>query len=141
MIKFFKPNLASILELPYISNGIKAGFPSPAQDFMGESIDLNKILVKHPMETFYAKVEGDSMKDAGIHDGDIMVIDRSLPYEDGKIFVCYLDGDFTVKRMRIDKANETVWLVAENPAYEPIKVIPENDFIVWGRVIKVIKDL
>lgn len=138
-LTFFTPDVSSSVSLPYISGGIKAGFPSPAQDFMGENIDLNKILIKNPMETFYAKVDGDSMKDAGIHDGDILVIDRSLPYEDGKIFVCFLDGDFTVKRMRIDKENKTVWLVAENKAYEPIKVVPDNDFIVWGRVISVIK--
>lgn len=139
VLTFFKPDLSGELKMPFADNGIKAGFPSPAQDFMGENIDLDKIIVKHPFETFYAKVEGDSMKDAGIHDGDIVVIDRSLPHEDGKIYVCYIDGDFTIKRMKIDKESKTVWLVAENPAYEPIKVTEDDDFLVWGRVISCIK--
>jgi DNA polymerase V len=140
-LTFFVADLSTKLELPFVANGIKAGFPSPAMDFMGEKIDLNRILIKHPQETFYAQVDGDSMKDAGIHHGDIMVIDRSLPNEDGKIYVCFLDGEFTVKRMRIEKKTETVWLVAENEAYEPIKVSADDDFIVWGRVIHIIKDL
>jgi DNA polymerase V len=141
VLTFYAADVALELELPFVSNGIKAGFPSPALDFMGEKIDLNRILIKHPMETFYAQVDGDSMKDAGIHDGDIMVVDRSMPHEDGKIFVCYLDGEFTVKRMKIDTANEIVWLVAENDAYPPIKITKENDFIVWGRVVRVIKSI
>lgn len=140
-LTFYVPDVATELELPFISNGIKAGFPSPALDFMGEKIDLNKKLIKHPQETFYAQVDGDSMKNAGIHHGDTLVIDRSLEYEDGKIYVCYVDGEYTVKRMKIDSSSRTVWLIAENDSYAPIKVTEDNDFIVWGRVIHVIKDL
>lgn len=138
-LTFFTPDIDNSLQLPYVDSGIKAGFPSPAQDFVGEKIDLNSIVVKHPNETFYAKVEGDSMQDAGISDGDIVVIDRSLPHEDGKIYVCCIDGEFTIKRMRIDKENNTVYLIAENNKYKPIKVTEDNDFIVWGRVISCLK--
>jgi DNA polymerase V len=139
--QFFIPEVSTELEIPFISGGISAGFPSPAQDFMGEKIDLNRILVKHPSETFYAKVKGNSMKDVGIHDGDTLVIDRSLAPEDGKIFVCFIDGEFTVKRVQIEKKTKTIWLVAENEAYQPIKVTEENEsFLIWGRVIHVIKD-
>ena len=128
------------IEIPYFEIGVKAGFPSPAADFMGESIDLNRELIKNQFETFVVKVDGDSMKDAGIHHGDRMLVDRSLPPEDDKIFVCCIDGEFTVKRMRIDKANQKVWLVAENDAYPPIEVTPENEsFLVWGKVVHVIK--
>jgi DNA polymerase V len=140
-LDFFPADISTELKLPFISGGISAGFPSPAQDFMGEKIDLNRILVKHPSETFYAKVKGNSMKDVGIHDGDTLVIDRSLAPEDGKIFVCFIDGEFTVKRVQIEKKTKTIWLVAENEAYQPIKVTEENEsFLIWGRVIHVIKD-
>jgi DNA polymerase V len=140
-LTFYAADTSSVLELPFVASGIKAGFPSPAQDFMGEKIDLNQQLIKHPQETFYAEVDGDSMKGAGIEHGDLMVIDRSLPPEDGKIYVCCIDGEFTVKRVRIDSKNRKVWLVPENPEFESIEVTEENEsFLIWGRVIKVIKD-
>lgn len=140
-LTFFNPDTTTELELPIINGGISAGFPSPAQDFMGEKIDLNRILVKHPSETFYAKVKGNSMKDVGIHDGDTVIIDRSMAPEDGKIFVCFIDGEFTIKRVKIDKGTKTVWLIAENEAYQPIEVTEENEsFLIWGRVVHVIKD-
>jgi DNA polymerase V len=130
------------MPLPYASGGIRAGFPSPAQDFMGEKIDLNTIIIKNPSETFYAKVNGDSMKDAGIHDGDILVVDRSIAPEDGNIFVVYLNGEYTVKRLRIDKKSRRLWLVPENDAFEPVEVKEDDDdVIMWGRVINVIKNL
>jgi len=124
----------------FISGGIKAGFPSPAQDFMDENIDLKKFLIQHPNETFFARVDGNSMINAGISDGDIVVVDRSLPLEDGKIYVCALDGDFTIKRVDIDKKNEKVYLVPENETFERIEVPKEHEnFMIWGRVTRVIK--
>lgn len=125
------------LELPMVSEGISAGFPSPAMDFTDLSIDLNKHLIKHPSSTFYGRVKGESMKDEGIHDGDLLVIDKSIRPADGKIAVCYLDGEFTIKRIRIDK--DIIWLMPANDNYTPIKVTPDNDFLIWGIVTHVIK--
>ena len=125
------------LELPLVSEGISAGFPSPALDFIDLTIDLNKHLIKHPASTFYGRVKGQSMKDEGIHDGDLLVIDKSLDPVDGKIAVCYLDGEFTIKRIKLEK--DACWLMPANPLYEPIKVTDENDFLIWGIVTHVIK--
>lgn len=125
------------LVLPMIPGGISAGFPSPALDFVDLSIDLNKHLIKHPAATFYGLVKGFSMQDAGISDGDLLVIDKSIEPADGKIAVCYIDGEFTIKRIKIEK--NTCWLLPANEDYNPIKITPENDFLVWGIVTHVIK--
>jgi DNA polymerase V len=99
---------------------------------MDLSIDLNKELVKHPASTFYGKVKGDSMVDAGVCDGDILIIDKSLEPRNGDMAVCYIDGEFTIKYIRIDK--QVVWLIPAKEAYEPIRVTPENEFLIWGIV-------
>lgn len=138
-ITFYKADITSKLELPYVVNGISAGFPSPADDFLDINIDLNKHLIKNPSTTFYGRVRGDSMINAGMHDGDLLIIDKSLEPKDGKIAVCFVDGEFTVKRIKIEK--DIVWLVAENENYKPIKVTQENDFVIWGIVTNVIKSL
>lgn len=139
-LTLFRAYNGTDLSLPFVSGGIKAGFPSPAQDFMHDSLDLNKHVIQHPQETFFAKVDGDSMKNVGICNGDIAVVDRSLPVEHDKIYVCVLDNEFTIKRLSIDKSTQTVWLVPENEKFEPICVPKENEnLIIWGRVISVIK--
>ena len=138
-ITFFQADVSSELELPYVVNGISAGFPSPADDFLDINIDLNKHLIKNPSTTFYGRVKGDSIKDAGIHDGDLLIIDKSLEPTNNKIAVCFIDGEFTVKRIRIEK--NCVWLIAENQNYKPIQVTKDNDFIIWGIVTNVIKRL
>lgn len=135
-LDIFSVNSESEILLP-IYEGISAGFPSPASDFEEHIIDLNKYLIKRPSSTFLGRVKGNSMKDAGIHDGDIMVIDKSLPFVNNRIAVCFLEGEFTVKRIQIK--NERCFLVAENVAYKPIEVTPENEFVVWGIVVHVIK--
>jgi DNA polymerase V len=122
-----------------MDQGISAGFPSPAQDFIDLSIDLNKELIKHPSSTFFGRVKGCSMKDAGIDNGDLLIVDKSINPTDGKIAVCFIDGEFTVKRLKVEK--DCCWLVPENESYEPIRVTAENDFMVWGIVIYVIKAL
>lgn len=124
------------LILPLIA-GISAGFPSPAADFIDVDIDLSRELVKNPSSTFLGRVRGNSMIDAGIGDGDILVIDKSLTVKDGKIAVCFLDGEFTVKRIRIEPNG--CWLVAENPKYRPIHVTAANEFLIWGIVTNIIK--
>lgn len=139
LLDIYSADTDSELELPYISNGISAGFPSPALDFIDLSIDLNRHLIKHPSSTFYGRVKGDSMKDAGIHDGDLLVIDKSLNPGNDKIAVCYIDGEFTLKRIRIEK--DCCWLLPANEQYRPIKVTEENDFMIWGIVTHVIKKM
>lgn len=120
--------------IPCADEGIKAGFPSPAQGYMAESIDLNKELVRHPATTFYARVVGDSMCDAGIGDGDLLVVDKGLEPHDGDVVVAFLDGEFTLKRIRMDAGSQVLWLVPENEAYTPIRVDASNEFVIWGVV-------
>ncbi len=138
-LTFFKPDFENSRSLPYFEGGIKAGFPSPATDFEGTQISLDKVLVKNFEATFYAKADGTSMIGAGIDDGDIMVIDRSLEPTDGKIAVCCIDGEFTVKRIKVEK--DALYLMPENAAFQPIKVTEENKLLVWGIVTYVIKSV
>ncbi|RUA12365.1 MAG: LexA family transcriptional regulator [Flavobacteriia bacterium] len=136
-LEIFSAETSTELDLPFVESGISAGFPSPADDFLDVSIDLNKALIQNPSATFYGRVKGDSMIDAGMNDGDLLIIDKSLEPEDGKIAVCFIDGEFTVKRIKIE--SNVIWLMAENKKYSPIKVTSDNDFIIWGIVTTVIK--
>jgi DNA polymerase V len=136
-IHFFVPDFENQIELPYISSGIKAGFPSPAADFDESKISLDNVLVKNKEATFYAKASGNSMIGAGIDDGDILVIDRSIEPQNNKIAVCFIDGEFTIKRIKIE--NEDVYLMPENKNYKPIQISEENNLIIWGIVTYVIK--
>ena len=136
-LTFYTPKLPSGNGAIFVDTGISAGFPSPVDDFSESRISLDDELVKNKDTTFYAKVKGQSMIDAGLDDNDLLVIDRSLAPENNKIAVCFLDGEFTVKRLRVEK-NE-VWLQPENPNYPIINITKENDFMVWGIVTNVIK--
>ena len=126
------------LNLP-LFEGVRAGFPSPAADFIDVSIDLNKHLIKHPSATFYARAKGDSMKDAGIFDGDLLIVDKSIDPADGRIAICYLNGEFTVKGIKKEK--DEVWLIPANTAYQPIKMEEGSSLTIWGIVTHVIKSL
>ena len=134
---FLKPKEGNSLGQWLVEQGISAGFPSPADDFKEVRISLDKELVKNKEATFYAKVSGDSMVGAGLDDGDLLVIDRSLNPENGKIAICFIDGDFTVKR--ILKRNKKLFLMPENKNYKPIEIKGENELIIWGLVTYVIK--
>ncbi len=136
-LTFFKPNPSNAEGAILIDAGISAGFPSSVDDVEGSRISLDNELIKNKNSTFYAKVKGQSMINAGLEDNDLLVIDRSLEPENNKIAVCLLDGEFTVKRLRVEK-NE-VWLQPENPDYPIIKITEENDFVIWGIVTNVIK--
>jgi DNA polymerase V len=138
-LSFFIPNTESNLEMPYISSGIKAGFPSPAADFDGTRVSIDQIVVKNALATFYAKANGNSMTGAGIDDGDILVIDKSIEPQDGKIAVCFIDGEFTVKRIKVQE--NSLLLLPENKLFEPIEITQENDFIIWGIVTFVVKKI
>ena len=140
-LHIFQAESDSHMELPYADCGIKAGFPSPAQDYMSESIDLNRELVRHKECTFYARVEGESMRDAGIGNGDLVVIDRSLEPHDGCYVAAYIDDGFTLKQYKSDPAHNCAWLVPANPDFEPIRVTPEDEFIVWGVITHCIRTL
>lgn len=120
----------------FLDGGIPAGFPSQAEDCVEYQLDLNELMVQHPTATFFVRVSGDSMNGAAIHDGDILVVDRSLEAGSGKIVVAILHGEFTVKRF-ISSASG-VYLAAENPRYPPLKIEPDSDFQVWGVVTYVI---
>ena len=136
-LEFYTPDFSTKLELPYIDAGLRAGFPSPADDFIEISIDINKEYIKNKDTTFFAKVKGNSMINAGIFDGDLLIIDKSLEPQNDKIAVCQIDGEFTVKRIKIEK--DVVWLIAENDNFKPIKVTPDNELLIWGIVTASIK--
>lgn len=136
-LSFFKPDLESEASIPFIADGVSAGFPSPAADFMENSIDLNKELSENPLATFYIKVKGNSMIDAGINDKDVLVVDRSLEPQNNKIAICFIDGEFTVKRILLQK--DCLYLMPENSNYSPIKVTEDNQLVIWGIVTYIIK--
>ena len=138
-LTFLKPKKGNNLGQWLIEQGISAGFPSPADDFKEIRISLDKELVKNPEATFYARVSGESMIEAGIDDGDLLVIDRSLNPENGKIGICMIDGDFTVKRIK--KTKGKLYLLPENKKYEAIELKEENELIIWGIVTYVIKSV
>lgn len=118
--------------LPLFSAAVPAGFPSPAADYVERKLDLNTLLIKHPDSTFYIRVSGNSMNDAGIFSGDLLIIDRSIEPRDGHVILAVLDGEFTVKRLK--RKNGRITLLPENPAYEPIEVSACQSFEIWGVV-------
>ncbi len=138
-VVIYSADLSTELPLPYVDGGVRAGFPSPAQDYMSDSIDFNRDIVRHQATTFYARCIGDSMRDAGIDEGDILVVDKSLEMQDGDIIIAYIDGEFTVKRVRLDRADNALWLMPENDKYTPIKVTEDAHFEVFGVVTYNIK--
>jgi DNA polymerase V len=134
-IELLMPDLSLSRALMFADGGIRAGFPSPAQDYVDKTLDLNKELIQHPEATFYAKVVGDSMKDAGVYPGDILVIDRSVEPTDGCMAVCFLNGEFTLKTLDLSQREQgIIRLVPSNDAYTPICVTPEMQFEIWGVV-------
>lgn len=136
-IDIFTPDNDKGMELPLSNEHVAAGFPSPAEDFTQCGIDLNRELIANPASTFYARVSGLSMVDEGINDGDLLVIDKSLMPRNGCLAVCYIDGEFTLKRF--EKHKDHALLLPANKEFKPIKVTEENDFCIWGVVTYVIK--
>lgn len=136
-LEFFVPEVLEEEGAFFADSGISAGFPSPADDFKEQRISLDRDLVKNKEATFYARVSGQSMIGAGLDNNDLLIIDRSLEPENNRIAVCFLDGEFTVKRLKVTK--EGVWLQPENVSYKPIEITEENEFLIWGIVTHVIK--
>ena len=118
---------------------VKAGFPSPADDTPHEKLDLMRLVVRHPASTFYFRISGVSMVDDGFDEGDIVVVDRSLEPTNNSTAVCFIDGEFTIKKIRQEK--DCLYLMPANKEYKPIKVTAENEFMVWGVVTYVIKKM
>lgn len=138
-LTLLKGDFASKLALS-LAPTIKAGFPSPAEDYLHDSLDFNHDLIKNPEATFYGRVSGDSMIQAGICDGDIAVIDRSLQPIDGDIIVAYVNGEFTIKYLSlIHKDEGYIELKPANPNYSPIRIDADDNFRVWGVVVWTIK--
>jgi DNA polymerase V len=124
---------------PLFLSAVSAGFPSPADDFIEQKLDLNDHLVRNPAATFFVRVSGDSMTGASIHSGDILVVDRSLEPKEGKVVIAVLDGELTVKR--IARRGGRLQLMPENDRYQPIIVANEADLEIWGVVTAVIHAL
>jgi DNA polymerase V len=133
------PDRATRLARPLFMVSVSAGLPSPAEDYIEGRLDLNRHLIKHPAATFFVRVAGDSMIDAGIHPGDILVVDRALEAQDKSVVIAVLDGELTVKR--INRREGKIFLVPDNRAYEPLEIRPDMEFEVWGVVTSVIHHL
>ncbi len=141
-IEIYSGDFTSVLNLPYSDAGVRAGFPSPAQDYLDRTLDLNKDLIRHPAATFYARVVGTSMIDAGINEGDILIIDRSLTPTHGDVVVAYVNGEFTIKRLDTSHEDEgVIWLRPENKLFPAFSVSSDDEFTIWGVVASVIKNL
>jgi len=136
VIEIIKPVDGEVVELPIFLESVSAGFPSPADDYMEGKLDLNKYLIKNQSATFFVRVTGDSMINAGIYSGDILIVDRSLIPKDGSIVIAVIDSELLVKRMQYIK--NKIYLSPENPKFEPIEITVEMNFEVWGVVTTVI---
>lgn len=135
-LEFFGIENTHNLQIPLFQSAISAGFPSPADDYIELKIDLNCYLVKNPAATFYVRVKGNSMENAGIYEGDILVVDRALPPKENNIAICVIAGEFTVKRLTLREGR--IYLLAENTGYLPIEITNETDFQIWGIVAYII---
>ena len=130
--EIYKAHRGPSLSLELYSNPVSAGFPSPAEDHMDITLDLNEYLIKHPAATFYIYAKGDSMRDAGIYDGDVMIVDRSLNPGSKDVVIAVINGEFTVKR--IYKNNNKTYLNPENKDYKSTLITEDMDFQIWGVV-------
>lgn len=135
-LEFFGVDPLEGMEIPYFEACVSAGFPSPADDYTEIKLDLNKALIQNPIATFYVRVKGMSMQNAGILEGDMLVVDRSKTPTDQCIAICVINSEFTVKRIK--KTKSGLSLIPENPDFKPIKITSDMDFSIWGVVTYVI---
>jgi DNA polymerase V len=134
--KVFSPDPSTSVERPLFQVPVPAGFPSPADDYIEGKLDLNKHLIKHPAATFFVRVEGDSMIGAGIHSGDLLIVDRSVEPMDKSVVIAVQNGELTVKRIR--KRRGKLYLMPDNEDYEAVQIEEGTDFEVWGVVMHVV---
>ena len=135
-LDFYSVDDTAFEKIPLFEGSVQAGFPSPADDYMDMDLDLHDHLVQNPSATFCVKAIGESMKDAGIQSGDVMIVDRSLEPENRSIVLAVIDGEFTVKRVNVN--DDALYLMPENSNFSPIKITEEMDFQVWGVVTYII---
>lgn len=133
------PQIEKECELPIFMESVSAGFPSPADDYIDNKLDLNEFLIKNPSATFFVRVTGDSMVNAGIYSGDILVVDRSMEAKNGHVIIAVIDGELLVKRLRQTK--KKIFLYPENSNFTPIEITSQMNFEVWGVVTNVIHSL
>tara|TARA_Y100000588_G_C14223046_1_gene911910 strand:+ start:198 stop:725 length:528 start_codon:yes stop_codon:yes gene_type:complete len=138
-VKAFIDNEQPEYALPLYGSVVKAGFPSPADDYVETKLDLNSHLIKHPAATFFVRASGESMINAGIHTGDILIVDRSLEATHNKIVIAAIDGELTVKRL--SKMGHQIQLLAENDDFPPIDITEDQDLVIWGVVTHVIHQM
>jgi DNA polymerase V len=131
--------LPTLVNLPLFGSKIRTGFPSPADDHLEATIDLNQHYVRHPAATFFVRVQGTSMIGAGIHSGDMLVVDRSLEAKSGSIVIAVVNGEMTLKRLLL--SGDEVWLMPENPDFQPLQILDGMDLQLWGAVAHVIHSL
>lgn len=137
-IKVHPVDVSNELILPYLGK-VNAGFTSPARDYIAETVDLNKLLIRHPSTTFVWIADGNCLTGANIQDKDILIVDKLIEPNDGDIAVCWLDGEWTVKRIKVEKEKDMLWLMPDNKEFKPIKVTEDNSFMVFGIVTSSIK--
>lgn len=135
----YTPDMSTSLKQPYFEAKVPAGFPSPAADYEENQLDLNRHLIRNPAATFFVRVSGDSMTGAGINDGDLLIVDRSLDPKDKNVVIAVVNGELTVKRIRIRR--KKIYLEPENENYASQEISDESDFQVWGVVTNVIHPL
>ncbi len=136
MLDIFAPRFNSTLLLPFFGSRVSAGFVSPADDHLEAELDLNEYLIKHPAATFFVRVKGDSMQEAGIFDNDILIVDRSLTPQNNDVVIAAVAGELTVKRLVVKLGKP--WLYPANPSYKPIPIREGSELTVWGVVIHTI---
>ncbi len=134
--EFYSIDQLNGMEIPYFEACVSAGFPSPAEDYSEIKLDLNKLLITNPISTFYVRVKGMSMKDAGILEGDMLIVDRSKLPTDNCIAICVINSEFTVKRIK--KTKTALYLFPENIDFKPLKITDDMDFYIWGIVTFVV---
>ncbi len=126
-------------DIPLILARIPAGFPSPAEDYVEQKLDLNQYLIKHPSATFFVRADGESMTGAGINSGDMLIVDRATKAANNSVVLAVINGDFTIKRIR--KVGEKIFLIPENPNFKPIEITADMEFEIWGTVLHVIRSM
>ena len=139
VLTIIKPDFSTTLVRPLFMSKVPAGFPSPADDYIEGGLDLNEHLIKHKAATFFVRVSGDSMTGAGIHDGDLLIVDRAIEAQDKSVVIAVVNGEFTVKRIKKD--HERVWLLPENEKYKPMELKEGSELEIWGVVTNVIHKL
>lgn len=139
MLNIFSPLVLKQQKLPFLSSKISAGFPSPADDYIEEALDLNQLLIKHPVATFFVRASGNALEHIGIHDQDILIIDRSLSPQNGQLIIAAIEGQLAIKRFQ--KINNKIYLHSENSAVAVTKIQDENEIYLWGVITTIIHNV